>query len=964
MMQGRRKSVALLSAVLWIATDLLVGLTAPLENASAQAIKDAPFFAANLNPPNVLIILDRSGSMRRIPDDTAVGSYCGDNPWGSGCANENKISIAVRVLADLQDDTNNLAVDNTDDPNGLGVRLGYAEFLSVPSGSPTGEGEGAAPQYNYGNIRVRWGVGSNYTDIFTTINRSDTGGWTPNGTALREALQYFTNDASITGDAAKACRKHYVILVTDGMDTVTCEAGTESTRNRRSGAYAAFQLRNTDTLNTEVPDPGIPVYVVGLGNLPAADQNVLNWIAFHGGTDNPLMTNAGNTAAVSAPAALCSDGTDPQSQNLSGYAFIATSAGQLATALKAAILQIRTGSYTRSAPVLSLAGSTLYQGYFLLPGWMGHLEAFALDSNGTPQTPSTYDAGTLLLNRSADTREMFTAVAGGGGFTRTPFTVANANTLQAPLNAATLAEAQTIINYVRDPGYQNGAYRGQRNLPAPAVEVNWKLQDIYHSTPRVVGPPLPLLSLRGAPGYVAFQSTYINRPLTIYVGTNGGTLEAFDAQNGKELWAFIPNNLLGKLQDLRIAHEFFVDATPAVADVCVAGCDKTAATWKTVLIGGEGRGGRAYFALDVTNPTSVTSYPQPLWEFTDAALGQTWSRPAIGRVKLKSGGGGAGGSSTDRWVAFVGGGYDPSASTTKVMAIDIATGQLLQEGAITAVFDLGLITTKNNTPGAVRAVDADFDGYLDFVYIGDTEGRLHKIDVRSEKLSDWLRTTNPTGAVAPRPYLLYDPADDALTRNPILYAPSVVTSTDPASGERILFVSFGTGYYEDSKLDAQNYVYILKDTLKDFERDSAGDSAETARPALRAYLWTGKSGTGIPSLQIGEKILGSPVTFESTVFFTTFLPTQGDPCAVGQGFLWGIQLFDFDKDNSLAGLYQGEGAAEAYKVGVGEGLPASPVINPQTRTIYTSTSNVPQPLGSPLGPALGGGRIKSWREAY
>jgi Tfp pilus tip-associated adhesin PilY1 len=777
-------------------------------------------------------------------------------------------------------------------------------------------------------------------------------------------LQYFKNDASITGDAAKACRKHYVILVTDGMDTVTCDAGTESVRNRRSGVYAAFQLRNTDTLNTVVPDPGVPVYVVGLGNLPAADQNTLNWIAFHGGTDNPLVTNAGSTSAVSAPGALCSEGTDPQGETLSGYAFIATSASELATALKAAILQIRTGSYTRSAPVLSLAGSTLYQGYFVLPGWMGHLEAFSLDDDGTVKTPSNYDAGSLLLTRSADTREMFTAVVAGGNLTRTPFTVANANTLQTPLNAATLAEAQTIISFIREPGYQNGAYRGQRNLPAPAAELNWKLQDIYHSTPRVVGPPLPLLSLRGAPGYINFQSKYINRPLTVYVGTNGGTLEAFDAQTGKELWAFIPKNLLGMLKNLSIAHEFFADATPAVADVCVANCENTAnADWKTVLIGGERRGGRAYFALDVTNPTDVTS-PQPLWEFTDPDLGQTWSRPAIGRVKLKSGGGGAGGTSTDRWVAFVGGGYDPNTSTTKVMAIDIATGQLLKDGNIYAEFDLGLITSRNNTPGAVRAVDVDFDGFLDFVYIGDTEGRLHKIDVRSENLKDWGRETDPTGAVAPKPYLLYDPMDDGLPRNPILYAPSVVTSTDPVTGERILFVSFGTGYYEDSNADVQNYVYILKDTLKDFERDSEGNSAETARPALRAYLWTGKGGTGIPSLSIGEKILGSPTTFEKTVYFTTFLPTQGDPCAVGQGFLWGIQLFDFDKDNSLAGLYQGEGVAETYKVGVGEGLPASPVINPQTMTIYTSTSNVPQPLGRPISPGLGGGRIKSWREAF
>ena len=74
-------------------------------------------------------------------------------------------------------------------------------------------------------------------------------------------------------------------------------------------------------------------------------------------------------------------------------------------------------------------------------------------------------------------------------------------------------------------------------------------------------------------------------------------------------------------------HEFFLDSSPIVTDVKISG------NWKTIVIFGERRGGIRYHALDITDTTN----PQFLWSFTDSRMGETWSEPAIGKVKISDG---------------------------------------------------------------------------------------------------------------------------------------------------------------------------------------------------------------------------------------------------------------------------------------------------------------------------------------
>ena len=176
---------------------------------------------------------------------------------------------------------------------------------------------------------------------------------------------------------------------------------------------------------------------------------------------------------------------------------------------------------------------------------------------------------------------------------------------------------------------------------------------------------------------------------------------------------------LKNLTALSGTRDYYVDGSPIVADV------KTGGSWKTIAIFGLRRGGNYYYALDITSPTN----PSTLWSFTDTNLGETWSEPAIGKIKMQDG--------TDKWVAFVGGGFDTNfanySAGSKVseafFAIDLVTGAKLWEyyNATGSTDDRQYMNFS--VPAAPSAVDLNGDGYIDRVYIADFGGQIWKFDV-------------------------------------------------------------------------------------------------------------------------------------------------------------------------------------------------------------------------------------------
>ncbi len=147
---------------------------------------------------------------------------------------------------------------------------------------------------------------------------------------------------------------------------------------------------------------------------------------------------------------------------------------------------------------------------------------------------------------------------------------------------------------------------------------------------------------------------------------------------------------------------------------------KIGSTWKTIVVFGERRGGRNYYALDITDTTN----PLYLWSFTDSKMGETWSEPVIGKVKMSDG--------TAKYVAFVGGGYDSTQNNNSgkaFFAIDIADGSKLWEYYKSASPTDDKQYMNFSLAASPTAVDLNGDGYIDRVYIGDVGGQLWKFDV-------------------------------------------------------------------------------------------------------------------------------------------------------------------------------------------------------------------------------------------
>jgi Neisseria PilC beta-propeller domain len=643
--------------------------------------------------------------------------------------------------------------------------------------------------------------------------------------------------------------------------------------------------------------------------------------------------------------------------------------------------------YSRSSTVATVNPDNNHElivaATFFFPGFMGHLRAYDVSTMTMASTAFTalqtvsesdlsggrnqphgativWDAGELLNSRSADDRTIYTAIRAAKSLAnplvRTDLTVGNVATL-TPFLGVTVDKSPALINFVR--GYDR----------------YWKLMDIDHSNPVVVGPPDTNSPLMGQTGYADFADANKNRTKVVYVGANDGMIHCFQATDGVELWGFVPYNLLFRLKDMYSGNVYsggyhlvpglrYVDGSPTVAEVYYGG------SWRTVLICGQGKGFGSttasgssknfYFALDVTDPAN----PQPLWEFSYANMGETWSVPAIARVGLSTG---------PTWVAFMGSGYNNGSGagnqfyTIKIepTPVNAATNKLqnVLRTPSPAVADFNTLSANpigfrftnivNSIPGSPATLDQNDDGNVDYVYFGDLDGHLFRLNTTNANVLSW-----------PAPTAIYTDK----YHYPIITKPAVWMDT--AGGGTTPRVYFGTGGDDAAPVSPDDKFFAFIGLLDD---GSASPLPEwyLGNPSYMPAGWPAGADKG--DLGVGEKVWADPIIADSIVYFSTLRGKIEDvnPCVnlADVGKLYGRYI------QTVAGVGVGGSAfktalnttAESMTlisktrraVTIGE---RAGVAGTDKRSVYVQEyESTIQRLEQPVGALL---KVRSWREIY
>jgi type IV pilus assembly protein PilY1 len=726
-----------------------------------------------------------------------------------------------------------------------------------------------------------------------------------------------------------------------------------------------------------------------------------------GTADWPPATGAGGPEAI--------DDLWHASINTRGKFFNASNAQQLAESIVSALADFTDQSGTGTAvglggAQLSVTNQYAYKTSYEKGLW-GDVKKYAIDINtgvlpvdvnGNPLNAPVWSAATQLDSQAAvvgavngwDTRRRIVTINSATG-AAVPFRLANLSAAQqSSLNSGwsvllTPPTSQAVLNYLRgdksNEGVNTTSFRTRSHI----------LGDIVYSAAVPVGAPDgPYLDtgVTGSPnpGYSTFKTNKASRAATVYVGANDGMMHAFDdtvANGGKETWAYIPMALfgngdpndsvhaaapafqLGALSYRRggiplYSHKFYVNATPRVADVDFANTNTstppaTGNDWRTILVGGLGAGGRAVYALDVTDPigppppaasadTEATAATKVLWEYTETNLGYVYDPPTIAKTYAYG------------WVILVASGYNNPGGKGFLYVLNpntpLKTGQLLQKIPLpsdpgTDISPTGLTTIRAYTASRQNP-------YVLQAYGGDLKGNVWRFD-----LSD----PNPAKWKAEQIASLKDAGGNA---QPITSGVRIEIDQNN-NVDRYLFV--GTGRLLDqpdlTDTTVTNTLYVIKDGNR-----TAPEPAP-ATPYTRALLKpvTGTSIVGFSGTSVGRgwyqdatntsQKINSDVYADLNVVVYGFSEPSSDPCLSALSST--LYVRELTTGNSV--LLSGGTVVPSVNISGGiagvaliQSDPGSPYTTPNAVVQVTTMDGAVRSFNANISPAISSKHRFSW----
>ncbi|MGJ7490967.1 PilC/PilY family type IV pilus protein [Variovorax sp. ZT4R33] len=560
-------------------------------------------------------------------------------------------------------------------------------------------------------------------------------------------------------------------------------------------------------------------------------------------------------------------------------------------------IQAYTTSFSLSALQIQGLGAASYASQYNAQDWTSVVSASELSftADGTPSRQlrwtSTDKLATQLAGEGWDTNRRIATWSGSAGV---PFRIdaisSGTGSQRAALDTAFVTgdDSADYLNYLRgDRSHE----KTDSDATRPYRLRSKLLGDIVNAKVKPVGPPGSTYSDAVNPGYAAFKAGKAARPTMVYAGANDGMLHAFrgeltGANAGLEQFAYVPSAVfkgpsnpatptvdgLAQLGNPNYLHRYYVDATPEVVDIdfnhaggTFTTTDADSSDWRSLLVGGLGKGGKSFYALDVTNPGDMTDETtvasKVLWEFTDANMGFSFGSPLLMKTRRYG------------WVVVLTSGYNNNDGRGYLYILRPQTGEVLQKISTGAA--------ANGLTHATAFISDLTDGTADAVYVGDLSGQLWRFDV-----------TAAVGTSAPYPAptkiaQFTDGASPTPRAQPITTRPLI--QIQPSSRKR--YVMIGTGQLLDASdinsSAAQTFYAVIDGTATAFK------PADATMPVTRTELTAVTNlttGAAIPNDAlgwymdlgsengIGLRMVSSPTAFNGIVAFSPLL-TSSDACS-------------------------------------------------------------------------------------
>ncbi len=612
---------------------------------------------------------------------------------------------------------------------------------------------------------------------------------------LHRAQTLFAGNPPTTNGCAS---QRYVVLITDGLPTMDlahhnwpplgslAAQGDGGVTTNGYGVTATFDPVDqhlistndqalTDVINklTALQAAGINTYIIGLG----------------AGVDPSVNTTAANTLSAMSFAG----GTRSASPN--GY-FPATSPQDVTNDLQIIITTILAQTQSTASAAVNSTGlnvnSKVYQSQFVTSDtpyqdWTGNLFQYPIDPttgvvniaapDWSAQTqmdlafnpPSPATPAPRLISTWDPTQNKAIPFEWTPG--NPPNGIGNLTPLGTPLQTFTSdPNGSDVLQFLRGStaqsvkGSPGGPFRNRSHI----------LGDIVDSNPAYIGPSNEGIQ---STSYIAYAASTNTRAPVLYIGADDGMLHAFDVGTGNELFSYIPRGVYNNLVNLvspyyNAQHLFYVNGSPQAADV-----QFTDLTWHSILVGTEAQGGKSVYALDITNPSAITSEAtlssSVLWDFVDPDMGLGFSTPAIANTAAG-------------WKVFFGNGYNSTNQKPFLFVLDPQTGSTVGTPKIdlcAAVPTACDLTTANGL-SSVAAVNSggQVAGGANLIYAGDLQGNLWRVDISNANPALW--------AVS----VLFQARDASGNKQPITTVP--VVSLNPRFPQVLgTMVMFGTGQF-------------------------------------------------------------------------------------------------------------------------------------------------------------------------